>query len=85
MPAHFEPIRSSVETSLQTRGPALLLVVSQFGNLRIVLVPAPFLRLINDLYVLRLYAALYLLLVRLAMPQELDVWIGRFGRRFRRR
>lgn len=32
-----------------------------------------------------LYAALYLLLARLFMPQELDVWIGRFGRRFRRR
>ncbi|HSG39244.1 MAG TPA: murein biosynthesis integral membrane protein MurJ [Thermoanaerobaculia bacterium] len=35
--------------------------------------------------VVGLYAVLYLLLVRLAMPQELDVWIGRFGRRFRRR
>jgi putative peptidoglycan lipid II flippase len=35
--------------------------------------------------VVGLYAALYLLLVRLAMPQELDVWIGRFGRRFRQR
>lgn len=34
---------------------------------------------------LGLYAALYLLLARLFMPEELDVWIGRFGRRFRRR
>ncbi|HEX6900908.1 MAG TPA: murein biosynthesis integral membrane protein MurJ [Thermoanaerobaculia bacterium] len=35
--------------------------------------------------VVGLYAALYLLLARLFMPEELDVWIGRFGRRFRRR
>lgn len=35
--------------------------------------------------VLGLYAPLYLLLARLFMPEELDVWIGRFGRRFRRR
>lgn len=35
--------------------------------------------------VVGVYAVLYLLLVRLVMPQELDVWIGRFGRRFRRR
>ena len=37
------------------------------------------------LLVVGLYAALYLLLARLFMPEELDVWIGRFGRRFRRR
>ncbi len=35
--------------------------------------------------VVGLYAALYLLLARLFMPEELEVWIGRFGRRFRRR
>lgn len=34
--------------------------------------------------VVGLYAALYLLLARLASPEDLDVWLGRFGRRLRR-
>ena len=41
--------------------------------------------LVRGLLVLGSYCVLYLLLARLVMPEELGVWIGRFGRRLGRR
>jgi putative peptidoglycan lipid II flippase len=63
---------------------ALALVASVPAALLWWLLP-PLQILFLGLLVVGTYAAVYLLLARLALPEELGVWMGRFGRRLGRR
>jgi putative peptidoglycan lipid II flippase len=77
MPGRFLPVRAMgrmLGLALAAGLPAALL----WGLL------PPARPLLGGLLVVGTYAAAYLLLARLALPEELEVWTGRFGRRLGR-